>query len=246
MRTITDFPRNEAGLVDKFIGTAYDTVKFVADNLAQITFIFDFMSKYNVLICLDAVTALPALDTKVAKFARVYTTNTVIKRYDDYIYMPNDTTGIRPTVGTGSWVLVVGSGSGSGNSEPWLYNNGVANGGEQVITFDYPTSSVPAVYLNSARQTLGLSYTFDVVTNSITLAEPLSPGDELIADLRGSTTVLPISPVYTVATLPTNNADLPLGFSVYCSNGNSGSPCLAVNSGNAWHRIPLGSVVSAV
>lgn len=35
-RSIADFPRNEAGLVDAFIGTAYDTVKSVSDNLEEI------------------------------------------------------------------------------------------------------------------------------------------------------------------------------------------------------------------
>lgn len=35
-RTITDFPRNEPGLVDKFIGTAYDTVKRVGDSLPEL------------------------------------------------------------------------------------------------------------------------------------------------------------------------------------------------------------------
>lgn len=33
-RTYSDFPRNEQGLVDNFIGSAYDQVKRVADNLA--------------------------------------------------------------------------------------------------------------------------------------------------------------------------------------------------------------------
>lgn len=35
-RSITDFPRNEVGYVDEFIGTAYDVVKAVYDNLPQI------------------------------------------------------------------------------------------------------------------------------------------------------------------------------------------------------------------
>lgn len=36
-RSITDFPRNEAGLVDDFIGTAYDVVKGVYDALPELT-----------------------------------------------------------------------------------------------------------------------------------------------------------------------------------------------------------------
>lgn len=36
LNSITDFPRNEAGLVGEFIGSAYDTVKRVYDNLDEI------------------------------------------------------------------------------------------------------------------------------------------------------------------------------------------------------------------
>lgn len=35
-RPFSDFPRNEQGLVDNFIGTAYDVVKSVADNLTEL------------------------------------------------------------------------------------------------------------------------------------------------------------------------------------------------------------------
>lgn len=36
-----------------------------------------------------------------------------------------------------------------------------------------------------------------------------------------------------------------LGAVVYCSNGNSGSPCLAVSDGTNWKRIALGATVAA-
>ncbi|HEX7891466.1 MAG TPA: hypothetical protein VF522_19095 [Ramlibacter sp.] len=32
---------------------------------------------------------------------------------------------------------------------------------------------------------------------------------------------------------------------VYCTNGNAGSPCLAVSNGTAWLRVALGAAVSA-
>ena len=50
-RTMTDFPRNEAGLVDEFLGTAYDVVKAVYDNLEK------FQALYEVLEEIDAVAA---------------------------------------------------------------------------------------------------------------------------------------------------------------------------------------------
>lgn len=36
IRPITDFPRNEQGYVAKFIGSAYDCVKYVADHMLQV------------------------------------------------------------------------------------------------------------------------------------------------------------------------------------------------------------------
>ena len=46
---------------------------------------------------------------------------------------------------------------------------------------------------------------------------------------------------YTVATLPSNGTT---GRIVYVSNGDGGSPCLAVDDGTDWVRINLGSAVS--
>ena len=49
----------------------------------------------------------------------------------------------------------------------------------------------------------------------------------------------------TVAAL---NADYPAsswtGAVVYCTNGDSGSPCLAVSNGLAWKRLALGATIS--
>lgn len=55
-RTATDLPRNEAGLVDQFIGTAYDTVKGVYDNLEVIQEVYDAIETIDTLAS-DAVEA---------------------------------------------------------------------------------------------------------------------------------------------------------------------------------------------
>lgn len=47
MRTMTDFPRNEAGLVDEFLGTAYDTVKAVYDNLEKFQALYDVLEEID-------------------------------------------------------------------------------------------------------------------------------------------------------------------------------------------------------
>lgn len=48
-RPFTDFPRNEQGLVDNFIGTAYDTVKRVGDNLAELQRLDGVLDEINTL-----------------------------------------------------------------------------------------------------------------------------------------------------------------------------------------------------
>ena len=48
--------------------------------------------------------------------------------------------------------------------------------------------------------------------------------------------------VSTVANLPAGEE----GSVVYCSNGDAGSPCLAVHNGTDWKVVALGATVSAV
>jgi hypothetical protein len=49
----------------------------------------------------------------------------------------------------------------------------------------------------------------------------------------------------TVAELAANYpASSWLGAVVYCSNGNTGSPCLAVSNGTSWLRVALGAAVA--
>lgn len=66
---------------------------------------------------------------------------------------------------------------------PWIYNNGSATGGETsvVISVDGGTAlGVASVYVNGNRQHEDLGYTFNSVTQTLTLADALEEGDELI------------------------------------------------------------------
>lgn len=75
----------------------------------------------------------------------------------------------------------------------WLYNHGVAVGGEQVIAIPFTFQSVPAVYKNGLRFYKGLtknSYTIDSDNNRIILTEPLATNDRLIIQLGGEAKVL--------------------------------------------------------
>ena len=77
----------------------------------------------------------------------------------------------------------------------WLYNQGAAVGGEQVIDIPYTFQSVPAVYKNGLRFHKGLtnnSYTIDSDNNRIILTEPLATNDRLIVQLGGEAKVLEI------------------------------------------------------
>lgn len=47
---------------------------------------------------------------------------------------------------------------------------------------------------------------------------------------------------YSVSGLPSAETG---GYVVYCTDGDGGNPCLAVDNGAAWKRIALGATVSA-
>lgn len=67
---------------------------------------------------------------------------------------------------------------------PWVYNNGTANGGETSVVIEVDGGTVlgvASVYVNGNRQHEGLGYTFDSATQTLSLADALEEGDELIA-----------------------------------------------------------------
>ncbi|MNO13167.1 GDSL-like Lipase/Acylhydrolase [compost metagenome] len=49
IRTVGDFPRNEPGLVDKFLGTSYDKVRNVSDNMDEIGRLDDVLAEIPTL-----------------------------------------------------------------------------------------------------------------------------------------------------------------------------------------------------
>lgn len=185
MRTIVDYPRNEAGLVDKFIGTAYDTVKYVADNMVTLTKLYDFLGSNGMLLTVSTEDELKALAAG-SKYARVYNSELGVDySYKDYLFVEGDFTGIPSnTMGSlGSWLELASSSSGSGNGNlaySWVYNNGSAVGGETTITLPELTTSVLEIHIDSAYQALGYGFEFDAATNTLTLAEPLEEG-QLVA-----------------------------------------------------------------
>jgi hypothetical protein len=187
---------NEAGLVQKFIGTAYDVVKGVYDNLDEVNFIYDFLHKYGVLITIDSIDELKALPTD-AKYTRVYSYSASMGyTYTDYLYVDGDTSGVKPNdpTATGSWIVVGtsssgGSGTGGTGYIPWVYHQGSAVGGETSITVPTDTVGVPFIVVNGYMQYVGLGFTYDVATLTVTFSQPLEIGDEVVLLLTGTPAV---------------------------------------------------------
>lgn len=194
MRTLNS-PCNNAGQVQKYLGTAYDTVKKVADNLDQVDLIAEMLEKYGVLLCFDDAAALATVDPTLAKYARVYNTEDPLNLYyKDYVYQADNLDGLAAKNGTGSWVEMDSINSVFGNMA-WVYNKGSANGGETTLQLDVETLSVTDLYINGSYQTYGLNFTFDAATQVITLSEELKQGDMAVAKLSGVPALAPGSSV---------------------------------------------------
>lgn len=180
-----------AGLVQKFIGTAYQTVKFVADNMHYIKTIYDMLTQYNMLACVESVEQLKNIDAKQVRFARIYELDGLEKRYVDYAFIDNDESGIKPNgiQYSGSWIKVGTSSAGTGGDGSrdiaWVYNNGSAQGGEETIIVPEQTAAVTCIYVNGNYQYPRLGFEYDELSQTIRLAQPLEEGDTVIAMLSG-------------------------------------------------------------
>lgn len=65
----------------------------------------------------------------------------------------------------------------------WLYNDGLALGGEVQLNIPYEFTSIATVYINGVRMSYGLAFDFDVAAKTVQLAEPLETGDEVVVSL---------------------------------------------------------------
>lgn len=191
IRTVNSCCGNQGGLVEHFIGTAYDVVKTVYDNLGELQFIYDFLNKYGVLIAVDSALEMQALPV-TAKYTRIYSSSNAGERiYTDYLYVEGNRTGIIPNdpTATGSWIAVgtsnSGGGSASGGYIPFVYKNGSAIGGETTITVPDGTVGVPFIIVNGYMNYVGKGFNYSVADLEVTLAQPLEAGDEVVLLLTG-------------------------------------------------------------
>lgn len=186
-------------LVDKVIGNAYAVVREVYCNLGNLKLLYDFLNTYGMVLGVKSEAELKKLN-KLAKFARIYGfANTGDRQVTDYLYVPDDTSGIRPDdpTATGSWIKVASSTTGGGEGDggqgsyiPYVYANGSAVGGETSFKVPEGTQGVPFVVINGSVRYIGYGFDYNVATSTVTLSNPLVQGDEVIA----LTTAVPANP----------------------------------------------------
>lgn len=186
-------------MVDALLGNAYHVVRTVYYNLGNLKLIYDFLNQYGMVLGVQSEAELKALTTK-AKYARIYGFSRAGDRQvTDYLYVDGDRTGIIPddSEATGSWVTVATSGSGGSNGDssgegayiPWVYANGSATGGETTINVPDNTVGVPFIIVNGDMQYVGRGFEFNADSLSVTLAQPLEEGDEVVFLLTGTPAV---------------------------------------------------------
>lgn len=103
-----------------------------------------------------------------------------------------------PALASGSDVQIIqyipiqlgaGGGGSGGTVITWEYNGGSAIGGETQIVLDVVVDSVSEIYIRGSRQQIGRGFTFDPSTSTITLADELEAGDDVVVVINGDPTV---------------------------------------------------------
>lgn len=103
-----------------------------------------------------------------------------------------------PVLASGSDVQIIqyipiqlgaGGGGSGGTVITWEYNGGSAIGGETQIVLDVVVDSVSEIYIRGSRQQIGRGFTFDPATSTITLADELDAGDDVVVVINGDPTV---------------------------------------------------------
>lgn len=187
-------------LVDKLIGNAYHVVRTVYCNLGNLKLLYDYLTSHGMVVGVQSEVELKALPKQFAKFARIYNfASTGDRQVTDYLYVDDDASGIKPDdpTLTGSWIKVAVSGStggGEGGGEgayiPYVYHNGKATGGETSFKVPEVTVGVPFLIINGSVKYVGYGFTYDPATATVTLSNPLTKGDEVVA----LTTAVPANP----------------------------------------------------
>lgn len=172
--------RSADQLVDRIIGDAYHVVKEVYLALGNLSYIYNYLQKYGLIITVDSEDAIKDIPLSIGKFARVYNkSDTAGYYFTDYLYVADDTTGIVPNdpTATGSWVSTKSTGSNASFVRIWKYR-AVADG-ETVIQLptDMPIVDVQTIYVEGSRQDVGEGFIYNEGNATITLADELDAGN---------------------------------------------------------------------
>lgn len=181
-----------AGMVQRFMGdSAYDIVKYVAENMEYIKFMFETMSRDKILYCVNSTEELEKTNINVTQFARVYVLKSELgTQYIDYIYLKDVSSGIRP-VGqpnaTGSWLPVSSSFVNTTHPAygpiPWLYK--VKNHNQREFQIDRDAAGVKEIYIRGVRQHLNEDFWYDPLSRKITTKVGMQPNEQVVCMLVG-------------------------------------------------------------
>lgn len=172
--------RSADQLVDRIIGDAYHVVKEVYLALGNLTYIYNYLQKYGLIITVDSEDAIKDIPLSIGKFARVYNKSESAGYYfTDYLYVEDDRTGIIPndSTATGSWVSTKATGSNASFVRIWKYH--AVDDGEITIQLptDLPIVGVQTIYVQGIRQDLNEGFTYNEGDATITLADELEAGN---------------------------------------------------------------------
>lgn len=172
--------RSADQLVDRIIGDAYHVVKEVYLALGNLTYIYNYLQKYGLIITVDSEDAIKDIPLSIGKFARVYNKSETAGYYfTDYLYVADDTTGIPsndPTA-TGSWVSTKATGSNASFVRIWKYR-AEADGVTSIeLPTDIPIVGVQTIYVEGVRQDINEGFSYNEGTATITLADSLEAGN---------------------------------------------------------------------
>lgn len=172
--------RSADQLVDRIIGDAYHVVKEVYLALGNLTYIYNYLQKYGLIITVDSEEAIKDIPLSIGKFARIYSKSESVGYYfTDYLYVDDDTTGIRPNDpnATGSWISTKATGSNASFVRIWKYR--AITDGETTIQLptDMPIVAVQTIYVQGVRQDIDEGFTYNEGDATITLADELEAGN---------------------------------------------------------------------
>lgn len=178
--------RSADQLVDRIIGDAYHVVKEVYLALGNLTYIYNYLQKYGLIITVDSEDAIKDIPLSIGKFARVYNkSDTAGYYFTDYLYVEDDRTGIIPndSTATGSWVSTKATGSNTSFVRIWKYVGEYEGQTTIQLPDDIPIIDVQTIYVSGVRQDSGDGFVYNEGNKTITLADELEIGTPVTAVL---------------------------------------------------------------